>query len=196
MMAHAAYGLAWLVFGLTHSGLAGRTWFGRWSRLVYNAVAFGQFIAVGAVGAVLLGDRPGFALPPWAAWGLGAMHLAGWAVLLAAARFYDLGRLGGLTQLRRPDAPADEELRLDGPHAWVRHPLYAGAFLILWGAALSPLGLATALWGSLYLLVGTACEEKRLARRYGAAYGAYRARVPAFIPWRGKPCSGGDAGVS
>ena len=117
---------------------------------------------------------------------MGIVHLVGWAVLLYSARFYDLGRLGGLTQLRHPHQPEDEELRQDGPHAWVRHPLYAGAFLILWGAALSPLGLTTACWGSLYLLIGTWCEERRLLRRYGEPYRAYQRRVPAFLPWRGR----------
>jgi len=183
---HLAYALAWIAFGLGHSGLAGRNLAGRWSRLIYNGIALASFAAVAAVGAAALGGEPGFALPVWAAWGLGATHLAGWVILLFAARFYDLGRLGGLTQLRHPDRPTDEALRTDGPHAWVRHPLYGGAFLILWGAALTPLGLDTALWGSLYLLLGTACEERRLLARYGDAYVQYRQSVPAFFPWKGK----------
>lgn len=185
MSGHLAYLLAWVAFGLSHSGLAGRNLAGRWSRIAYNAIAIAAFLAVGGVGARTLGAEPAFDLPAWARWGMGGVHLAGWAVMLFSARFYDLGRLGGLSQLRHPAQPEDEALRLDGPHAWVRHPLYAGAFLILWGAALSPLGLATAVWGSLYLLAGTACEERRLLARYGGDYAAYRARVPAFIPWRG-----------
>lgn len=141
------------------------------------------------MGSIALAERPAFDLPGWARGALALVHLGGWAVMLFSARFYDLGRLGGLTQLRHPDQPADESLRRDGPHAWVRHPLYSGGFLILWGAALSPLGLATAVWGSLYLLIGTACEERRLLARYGQDYAAYRARVPAFVPWRGRVLS-------
>ena len=189
MTAHAVYGLAWISFGLTHSLLAGRCGFWRWSRLVYNIIAVAQFAGVAAVGAWALGGAPAFALPAAARLGFGAVHLAGWAVLAYSARVYDLGRLGGLTQIRRPDLAADEALRQDGPHAWVRHPLYSGAFLIVWGAALSPLGLATAIWGSLYLLIGTWCEERRLLRRYGDAYRAYRDRVPAFLPWKPLPPS-------
>ncbi|OAN46682.1 protein-S-isoprenylcysteine methyltransferase [Paramagnetospirillum marisnigri] len=184
MSDHALYALAWAVFGLSHSAFAGRGWFGRWSRLAYNAVAVILFLGVGAAGAALLGDRPVFDLPLAVRWGMGALHLAGWGLMIWSARFYDLGRLGGLSQLRHPEAAADEPLRLDGPHGRVRHPLYASGFLILWGAALSPLGLATAIWGSLYLLVGTVCEERRLLRLYGEAYADYRRRVPAFIPHR------------
>ncbi|TAN56745.1 MAG: isoprenylcysteine carboxylmethyltransferase family protein [Magnetospirillum sp.] len=190
MTAHAAYGLAWALFGLSHSLLAGRQWLGRWSRLAYNVVALAQFAAVAAVGAWALGGEPGFDLPRGALLTLGAVHLAGWGVLVVSARFYDLGRLGGLSQLRHPEQDADEGLRRDGPHAWVRYPLYSGAFLILWGAAVTPLGLATAGWGSLYLLIGTWCEERRLIRRYGESYRTYRARVPAFLPWKGR--AGGE----
>ena len=186
MSAHAIYGLGWVLFGLTHSLLAGRQWLGCWSRIVYNIIALAQFGALAALGSWSLGQAPSFALPVWLTVFMGIVHLVGWAVLLYSARFYDLGRLGGLTQLRSPYQPEDEELHQNGPHAWVRHPLYAGVFLILWGAALSPLGLTTACWGSLYLLIGTWCEERRLLRCYGEAYRAYQRRVHAFLPWRGR----------
>lgn len=188
-MDHLLYALAWLAFGLTHSGLAGgkgRAWLGRGYRLAYNLVAVVQFALVAWAGVATLGDRPPFPLPAWALAGLGAVHVGGWVALVWSARFYDLGRLAGTTQWRRPDLPADEGLRLDGPHAYVRHPLYAAGHLILWGAAVSPLGLATAVWGSLYLLVGAAFEERRLLRLYGDGYARYRARVPSLVPWRGR----------
>lgn len=191
MAGHLAYLLAWIVFGATHSGLAhprakallGRR-LGRSYRIAYNLVAVAQFGLVAWVGAAALGDRPAFALPAAAKVALGAVHVAGWLALLWSARFYDLARLGGTAQLR--GLPEDEELRLDGPHRFVRHPLYAAGFLILWGAALSPLGLATALWGSLYLLLGTWSEERKLIALYGEPYAAYRRRVPAYIPWKGR----------
>jgi methanethiol S-methyltransferase len=185
-MDHLAYALAWAAFGLSHSALPAPRLarFGRWQRIVYNLIAVTMFALVAAVGAAALGDEPAFALPAWAIGVLGAVHIAGWLVLLGSARYYDLGRLAGTAQLR--GATADEGLRVDGPHAFVRHPLYAGGYLILWGAALSPLGLATAVWGSLYLAIGTACEERRLLRLYGSAYDGYRARVPALVPWRGR----------
>ncbi len=188
-MDHFVYALAWLAFGLTHTGLAGgrgRARLGRGHRLAYNLVAVVQFALVAAVGVATLGDRPPFPLPGWALAGLGVVHVGGWMALVWSARFYDLGRLAGTTQWRRPDLPADEGLRLDGPHAYVRHPLYAAGHLILWGAAVSPLGLATAVWGSLYLLVGAAFEERRLLRLYGDDYARYRARVPSLVPWRGR----------
>lgn len=184
MSGHVLYATAWLAFALGHSGLAGRDLAGRWSRIVYNIIAVAAFVATMSVGRAALGDRPAFDFPAVLTAIMAALHLGGWALLVYCARFYDLGRLGGLTQLRHPDLAPDEGLRTDGPHGRVRHPLYAAAFLILWGAALSPLGLATAIWGSLYLLAGTWCEERRLLARYGNAYTEYRARVPPFVPWK------------
>lgn len=191
MTPHLAYALAWAFFALGHSGLAtptGRAWlerrFGRRARLAYNAVALAQFALVAWVGAALLGDRPAFALPGWAKALALAVHLSGWVILLGSARFYDLGRLAGTAQARGESA--DEGLRLDGPHAWVRHPLYAGGYLILWGAAVAPLGLATAVWGSLYLALGTWLEERKLRTLYGPAYAQYCRRVPALVPWKGR----------
>lgn len=191
LAAHLVYALAWMVFGLTHSGLAAARvkrrlapMLGRCYRLVYNLTALAEFLAVVAAGGWLLGGQPAFPWPGWLQGLFGLVHLAGWILLIWAARYYDLARLSGLYQFRHPEGPEDEPLHLDGPHLLVRHPLYAAAFLILWGASVTPLGLATAVWGSLYLLIGTWHEEKRLVRLYGRDYLDYRARTPAFLPWR------------
>jgi len=122
-----------------------------------------------------------------ALWGVSALGLL---VLLLALRDYDLGRFAGTAQVRScrrgTDEPEDEPLHTGGFHAYVRHPLYTGAYLLVWGNAQDPLGLATAVWASAYLAVGTWFEERRLLALYGDAYARYRAKVPALIPWRGK----------
>lgn len=103
---------------------------------------------------------------------------------------YDRGRFLGTTQLRQPDAAEDEELRIDGLHRYVRHPLYSGLFLVLWGHAQSEFALTTAIWASVYLLIGTYFEERRLLDRYGEAYRSYCAVTPAYIPCRGRASGG------
>lgn len=190
---HLLYGLAWMMFGAAHSLLASHgakrrlaPLFGPWYRLAYNLFALTTFAGVVLAGRAVLGDWPRFPLPPLAIGGMAALHGAGWLVLLAALRGYDGGRLLGLSQIRHRDEPEDEALRTEGFHRYVRHPLYLGALLILWGAAVSPLGLATAAWGTLYLAVGTWFEERKLLALYGARYADYRRRVPAVIPWKGR----------
>ena len=92
-----------------------------------------------------------------------------------------------------PGADAeDEPLVTGGLHRWVRHPIYTAAFMILWGLVRDPLSLATACWGSLYLIIGTRLEESKLSRRYGEDYRRYQGRVPAFVPWRGRPLPSGS----
>lgn len=196
--AHLAYGAMWAGFGAGHSVLAGEAglrWlhrrFGARHRLAYNALAAIHLAAVFAAGWGLLGNLSAPALPDWARGAMLAVQGAGWVLMMCAVRGYDLGRLAGTAQARAGaagvDLPADEPLRTEGLHRYVRHPIYTAGFLVLWGAATDPLGLSTAIWASLYLLVGAAAEERRLLARYGASYAAYRASVPAFVPrWRGQ----------
>ena len=115
-----------------------------------------------------------------------AATVLGVAVIGVALLGYDRGRFLGTTQIRSPGGEADEALKTGGLHRYVRHPLYSGVFLVLWGHAQTEFSLATAVWGSIYLLIGAMYEERRLIGRYGEAYVAYRRRVPAFIPWRGR----------
>ena len=117
--------------------------------------------------------------------GLAFIHVAGWALLVLSSRSYDLGILSGTRQLHG-GGDNDEALHLGGLHVWIRHPLYAGAYLILWGGAVAPLGVVTAIFGSLYLAIGTTLEERKLTARYGDVYADYCRRVPALVPWRGR----------
>ncbi len=194
---HLLYALLWLSFGAGHSLLARprvRAWMagrvGSAERLVYNAIATLHIAVVLGVGLALSSGGSGWAPPAWLSGAQWALALVGLGVLAAAMREYDAGRFLGTWQLRHGVGPdeddAGEGLVTAGLHRYVRHPLYSGALALLWGLAQSDFGLATALWGSLYFLVGSRFEERELLRRFGRAYADYRARVPAFVPWRGR----------
>jgi protein-S-isoprenylcysteine O-methyltransferase Ste14 len=143
-----------------------------------------------AVGRLLLGDAPAFDLPAAVRVAMGALALGGVAIAVVGFRGYHGARFLGLHQLRHGpddlDSDRDEPLVTAGLHRYVRHPLYTGGMALLWGLAQSPLGLATAVWGSLYFIVGSRFEERALLRRHGESYRAYRRRVPGFIPWKGR----------
>lgn len=192
---HLYYALGWASFGFVHSVLAaesvkGRLRLGRWHRLAYNGFAAVHLGAIWWLGRSLLGDSPPLGLAPELRWAGDALTLTGLIVIGVALLGYDRGRFLGTTQLRQPDAAEDEELRIDGLHRYVRHPLYSGLFLVLWGHAQSEFALTTAIWASVYLLIGTYFEERRLLDRYGEAYRSYRAVTPAYIPWRGRASGG------
>lgn len=188
------YLLLWASFGAIHSMLAapsGRRWLvrqaGAADRIVYNIIAALHLTLVLWLGGILFAGLQ-FDLPIF-------LRAAGWlfaaggtAVLFAAGGNYDLARFAGLAQLREGAAdPArhPEPLATGGMNAIVRHPLYLGLLMLVWGVATSPFRLATAIAATAYILIGIRFEERNLARIYGEVYNSYSARVPMLLPrWR------------
>lgn len=204
---HAIYAGLWLSFGLLHSLLAHeplrRPWkaaFGHAARLAYNALALLHIVAVLAAGRVWLFDDPAFTLPWWTLLVQVPMVLAAAWLFAVASRSYDMNRFLGVEQIRhgtpdRPEEEADpagrdsedeEPLHTGGLHGVIRHPFYTAGMLLFWGLARDDGGIATALWGTLYFMVGARCEEHRLIRLFGERYRSYRRQVPAYFPrpWR------------
>ena len=192
-MRWVGYLALWAGFGATHSLLAGargRVWLARWAgaadRLVYNLIALVELgIVLGYARAVL--PAIPFALPPALRLARFGAMAAGVLVLAGGARGYDLARFAGLAQLRTgPEAAAPaENLVVGGWNARVRHPLYLGLLLLVWGAAGDARAAVTAGCITAYVLIGIRFEERKLRQLHGAAYAAYRARVPMLLPWRG-----------
>ena len=91
-----------------------------------------------------------------------------------------------------PDIPQArlEPLVTHGVHRYVRHPLYTAMFLVFWGRAFDEAALMTASWATLYLVIGTRFEERKLMEIYGADYARYSAAVPRFLPLRGRAWGG------
>ena len=106
---------------------------------------------------------------------LGGLAIACWAKIALGRQF--AGRLA----LRE-----DHELITSGPYRRVRHPIYTGAILALWGTVLALDSLVGLLiWGVLFTLVlclHTVAEEALLVERFGEAYRRYRREVPRLIP--------------
>jgi len=108
-----------------------------------------------------------------------AFMLAG--IVLVAWAYAALGRYwSGDITLR-----TDHRVIATGPFAFVRHPVYAGYLLGVFGGALAladPV-VAVAALASVPLMRGRALAEERfLEARLGAAYREYRRRVPMFVP--------------
>ena len=187
--------MLWIAFGAVHSVLTMASvkqvlhpWLSYRYRLVYNGVSALHIGVVVLWGRQLYRGAEFIALSDWQRNSLTGISLIGIVILLLSLREYDLGLFSGLKQwqLGRAGQSADgvEPLSTQGMHRYVRHPLYTGAFLLLWGGADSMYGLMTAFWASVYLVLGTLFEEKKLLSLYGAAYRDYRNSVPMYIPWK------------
>jgi protein-S-isoprenylcysteine O-methyltransferase Ste14 len=103
-----------------------------------------------------------------------------WLIARAVAKIDPLD-LAGIRQATAPEA-----LQIGGPYAWVRHPLYLGWILALFGAATMTWDRLTfAVLTTAYLVVAVPFEEQSLRRTYGEAYAAYertvRWRIVPFV---------------
>ena len=112
-----------------------------------------------------------------------SMLIAPWPVALAWAATRHLGK-----QWRYEAAlSADHDLIQTGPYALVRHPIYASMLGMLLAAGFCLTWWPMFLAGLAFFLLGTEirihAEERLLAGRFGETYAAYRARVPAYIPY-------------
>ncbi len=146
----------------------------RTARLLVTA----QFVLIALV-AVLPGGH--WTVPGW----LRALSVAG---IVAGVGIMLLGgtALGrGLTAVPIPNRHA--VLRTGGLYRIVRHPIYTGLLLTMGSIAVAAGSWWRALaFGALVGLITVKArwEEERLTRRF-AAYPAYAARTPRFVPgWR------------
>jgi protein-S-isoprenylcysteine O-methyltransferase Ste14 len=118
--------------------------------------------------------------------------LPAWATLIVCqiGAFVMLAGLWIMWKAWRQIHGAGGELVTDGLYARVRHPQYAGLFLITVGMLVQwPTALTLIMWPLLtwaYYRLALK-EEREMTEVFGAAYELYRRRVPAFVPRRSGP---------
>ncbi len=96
--------------------------------------------------------------------------------------------MSGLQALQKQRAK--NTLQKSGLHQYVRHPLYLGTLLFIWGLFLIfPLlnNLIACMVVTVYTLFGIRLEEKKLILEFGESYVEYAKKVPGLIPkFKGK----------
>lgn len=110
------------------------------------------------------------------------LALAGLSLMLVCIRKYFIS-LSGLKSLYE-EAPA-AELMITGIHRYMRHPLYSGTFLAIWGGwvLLPSVSLLIAdVVITLYTLLAIRLEEEKLVAEFGDRYRLYQQNVPKLIP--------------
>ncbi len=123
-------------------------------------------------------------------WRLVQLLLLGYALFmfLAGAREYDLGYFLEWRQIRAQrhgEALPPLPFATSGIHRYVRHPWYSGGIVFVWGGGpVTTVNLAVKGVLTVYLLVGTLLEERKLAAAVGTRYRDYQRQVPMLIPWR------------
>jgi protein-S-isoprenylcysteine O-methyltransferase Ste14 len=190
---------AWLAWCFLHSLLITpvvRRWLrrrlgphDRGFRLLYNTVAVLTLLPVVLYGRTLHGPELWRWDGPWVALRVAIALLVLW-LARAGARKYDLRHFLGLTQLATgaDHATLSTSGKLDttGVLGITRHPWYLAGLMFVWideGVVDTPALIENTLL-SLYLVVDTVLEERKLVREFGDDYRAYQRRVPMLVPWR------------
>jgi protein-S-isoprenylcysteine O-methyltransferase Ste14 len=116
-----------------------------------------------------------------------------WRFVLASAMivfelwmFHRVRRdLGGARLIGATEISGGGEIARTGIYARIRHPRYAGSFLVIAAACLlaatRALWIVAAVW-TLLMATAIAMEEHEMRARFGSAYDEYRRDVPRFVP--------------
>jgi protein-S-isoprenylcysteine O-methyltransferase Ste14 len=191
--------LATGIFGVVHTLAAGwfksrfRAWAGERAyhglyRIAYNALALILFAPLGllvvSANQSIIWQFPASIEPVFMLIQLGALiGLAASVLQIDGMAFMGISQ--ALTYVRGEALPLPSEpLQTGGLYAIVRHPLYLFTLLLLWPVTVMPenyFGLCLGL--TLYIVVGSYFEERRLRHSFGQAYVDYQARVPWLIPF-------------
>ena len=113
-------------------------------------------------------------------WGGMAVQAAGVVLTYLGSSAIDPLDLAGIRQvLRSPHgSPAHMPLRTTGVYALVRHPIYLGWILLVFGTpSLNGTRLVFAAVSTLYLAIAVPWEERALLATFGAEYRTYQNRV-------------------
>ena len=117
----------------------------------------------------------------WLANGLALAALAGFA---HSAKSYDMQEFLGLRQWQGHVKRVEdqEHFHLSPYHRFVRHPWYFFGLVLVWTRDMYALTLLSSIMISLYFILGSRLEEKKLLVYHGETYRRYMARVPGLIP--------------
>lgn len=181
----------WLLFGVLHSVLAAE-WFKRLMQrrlgggYKYYNFAYSVFAILTLIGILIfqfnMPSRLLYVARGWVKLLLWLPVLAGLLIMLVVIKKYFFS-LSGISVFYKHQPPV--ALELGGLNRYVRHPLYFGTLLFVWGLFfVFPFlnGLLACIVITGYTLLGARLEEKKLVVQFGEQYVLYKEKVPMLVP--------------
>jgi protein-S-isoprenylcysteine O-methyltransferase Ste14 len=113
--------------------------------------------------------------------GLGGVVLCAAGIAFAIYARVHLGRNWGLPMTRKENP----ELVSSGPYAYVRHPIYTGILVAVFGSAIgtSPFGLIPFGLLGIYFVYSARREEKLMMEQFPDQYPQYVSRTKMLVPF-------------
>lgn len=182
----------WLLYGAIHSFMASNYFknfakkilgkYFHFYRLIYNILAVVLLVPV-------LGIQ--FSTEKEVLWQVSIYQpvigkfISVWGAILIATALqgYNLSEFSGFDFNKNQEK---NEFKNDGLLKYMRHPIYFGVLLLVWGmfiADASTRSLTGAVAVTIYLFVGIYFEEKKLIEVFGEKYKRYQQDVPMLIPF-------------
>ena len=193
-MRYLLLALAWTVYCTLHSAMISEMATGflkrrlgdsfRFYRLFFNSVAMLTLVPVLSYAHSLRQDE----FFRWEGVWLVPRYLlvaCGILLVVAGGRHYSLGQFIGINQLRGASSggmAAGGGIDASGVLGLVRHPWYTAVVLLLWAGNLDMATLVGNAVLTVYIVVGTLLEERKLIHEFGDAYRTYQGRVSMFVP--------------
>lgn len=188
---HLLIAIAWVIYCLLHSVLAGNA-FKRKARQVmktnykFYRPAYTLFSFLGLIALlywlVVLKSPRVFQFHYFVFTAGLIVALAGFVLMAICIRKYFLSLSGLKTLVNESNS---QELIITGINRYLRHPLYLGTFVFTWGLWLLLPTISLLLTNIIimvYTLIGIRFEEKKLVAEFGDSYLRYQQTVPKLWP--------------
>lgn len=136
-------------------------------------------------------QHPGPMLWRWqgaSAWLANGIALLACLGFVRSLKYYDTQEFLGLRQLRAHTRSVEdqEHFHLSPFHRYVRHPWYFFGLVLIWTRDMNTAMLLSGAMMTLYFIIGSRLEEKKLLVYHGEIYRRYMERVPGLfpLPWK------------
>jgi methanethiol S-methyltransferase len=114
---------------------------------------------------------------------LGSLAMFFWAFFFDydALSFFGVRQIMGFWRTEKSNSA--DEIKKNGLLGLMRHPMYLALIVYLWCQTIRAVDILVNVVLTVYIIIGTRLEEKKLVLEFGEVYKLYQQEVPMLIPY-------------